>query len=62
MKFGVSEGMVLAASGEGPSLFLLSPYLVRWLSSDLSECVRRILSPDCAHPGNARLDVCHPKY
>jgi methionyl-tRNA synthetase len=25
MKFGVSEGMVLAASGEGPGLFLLSP-------------------------------------
>jgi len=25
MKFGVSEGMVLAASGDGPSLFLLSP-------------------------------------
>ena len=25
MTFGVSEGMVLAASGEGPGLFLLSP-------------------------------------
>ena len=25
MKFGVSEGMVLAASGEGAGLFLLSP-------------------------------------
>jgi len=25
MKFGVSEGMVLAASGDGPGLFLLSP-------------------------------------
>jgi methionyl-tRNA synthetase len=25
MKFGVSEGMVLAASGEAPGLFLLSP-------------------------------------
>jgi methionyl-tRNA synthetase len=25
MKFGVSSGMVLAASGEGPGLFLLSP-------------------------------------
>jgi len=25
MKFGVSEGMVLAASGEGPGLFLLAP-------------------------------------
>jgi methionyl-tRNA synthetase len=25
MKVGVSEGMVLAASGEGPGLFLLSP-------------------------------------
>src|SRR5712664_3380688 len=25
MKFGVSEGMVLAASGEGPGLFILSP-------------------------------------
>jgi len=25
MKFGVSEGMVLAASGEGPGVFLLSP-------------------------------------
>jgi len=25
MKFGLSEGMVLAASGEGPGLFLLSP-------------------------------------
>src|SRR5467141_827108 len=25
MKFGVSDGMVLAASGEGPGLFLLSP-------------------------------------
>jgi methionyl-tRNA synthetase len=25
MKFGVSEGMVLAAGGEGPGLFLLSP-------------------------------------
>jgi methionyl-tRNA synthetase len=25
MKFGVSEGMVLAASGEGPGIFLLSP-------------------------------------
>jgi len=24
-EFGVSEGMVLAASGEGPGLFLLSP-------------------------------------
>jgi len=25
MKFGVSEGMVLAASGEGPGLYLLAP-------------------------------------
>ena len=25
MKFGVSEGMVLAASGDGPGLFILSP-------------------------------------
>ncbi|MEE8306389.1 MAG: methionine--tRNA ligase subunit beta, partial [Gammaproteobacteria bacterium] len=25
MRFGVSEGMVLAASGEGPGIFLLSP-------------------------------------
>jgi methionyl-tRNA synthetase len=25
MKFGVSEGMVLAASGEGPGIFLVSP-------------------------------------
>jgi methionyl-tRNA synthetase len=25
MKFGVSEGMVLAASGDGPGLYLLSP-------------------------------------
>jgi len=25
MKFGVSEGMVLAASGEGPEIFLISP-------------------------------------
>ncbi len=25
MKFGISEGMVLAASGEGPGLYLLSP-------------------------------------
>ncbi|HKB73679.1 MAG TPA: methionine--tRNA ligase subunit beta, partial [Burkholderiales bacterium] len=25
MKFGVSEGMVLAASGDGPGVFLLSP-------------------------------------
>ena len=25
MRFGVSEGMVLCASGEGPGLFLLSP-------------------------------------
>ncbi|HUN70067.1 MAG TPA: methionine--tRNA ligase subunit beta, partial [Burkholderiales bacterium] len=25
MKFGVSEGMVLAASGEGPGIFLLAP-------------------------------------
>ncbi len=25
MKFGVSEGMVLAASGEGPGVYLLSP-------------------------------------
>jgi methionyl-tRNA synthetase len=25
MKFGISEGMVLAASGDGPGLFLLSP-------------------------------------
>ena len=25
MKFGLSEGMVLAASGEGPGIFLLSP-------------------------------------
>jgi methionyl-tRNA synthetase len=25
MKFGVSEGMVLAASGEGPGVFLLAP-------------------------------------
>jgi len=25
MKFGMSEGMVLAASGEGPGIFLLSP-------------------------------------
>ena len=26
MKFGVSEGMVLAASGEGPGVFLISPH------------------------------------
>ena len=25
MKFGVSEGMVLAASGDGPGIFLLEP-------------------------------------
>ena len=25
MKFGMSEGMVLAASGEGPGLYILSP-------------------------------------
>ena len=25
MKFGLSEGMVLAASGDGPGLYLLSP-------------------------------------
>ena len=25
MKFGLSEGMILAASGEGPGLYLLSP-------------------------------------
>ena len=25
MRFGVSEGMVLCASGDGPELFLLSP-------------------------------------
>lgn len=25
MKFGVSEGMVLAASGDGPGVFLLAP-------------------------------------
>jgi methionyl-tRNA synthetase len=25
MKFGLSEGMVLAASGESPGIFLLSP-------------------------------------
>ena len=25
MKFGISEGMVLAASGEGPGIYLLSP-------------------------------------
>ena len=25
MKFGISEGMVLAASGDGPGLYLLSP-------------------------------------
>ena len=25
MKFGLSEGMVLAASGEGPGIYLLSP-------------------------------------
>jgi methionyl-tRNA synthetase len=25
MKFGVSEGMVLAASGEGPGIFLIAP-------------------------------------
>jgi methionyl-tRNA synthetase len=25
MRFGTSEGMVLAASGDGPGLFLLSP-------------------------------------
>jgi methionyl-tRNA synthetase len=25
MKFGLSEGMVLAASGEGSGLFILSP-------------------------------------
>jgi methionyl-tRNA synthetase len=25
MKFGVSEGMVLAASGEGPGIFLIGP-------------------------------------
>jgi methionyl-tRNA synthetase len=26
MKFGLSEGMVLAASGEGPGVFLVSPH------------------------------------
>jgi len=26
MKFGISEGMVLAASGEGPGIFLISPH------------------------------------
>jgi methionyl-tRNA synthetase len=26
MKFGVSEGMVLAASGEGPGIYLVSPH------------------------------------
>ena len=25
MKFGVSEGMVLAASGDGPGIYLLAP-------------------------------------
>ena len=25
MKFGISEGMILAASGDGPGIFLLSP-------------------------------------
>jgi methionyl-tRNA synthetase len=25
MRFGVSEGMVLAASGEGPGIFLIAP-------------------------------------
>ena len=25
MKFGVSEGMILAASGDGPGIFLISP-------------------------------------
>jgi methionyl-tRNA synthetase len=25
MKFGMSEGMVLAASGDAPGIFLLSP-------------------------------------
>jgi methionyl-tRNA synthetase len=25
MKFGLSEGMVLAASGQGPGIFLISP-------------------------------------
>jgi methionyl-tRNA synthetase len=25
MKFGVSEGMVLAASGESPGIYLLAP-------------------------------------
>ena len=25
MRFGVSEGMVLAASGEGPGIYLLTP-------------------------------------
>jgi methionyl-tRNA synthetase len=25
MKFGTSEGMILAASGDGPGIFLLSP-------------------------------------
>ena len=25
MKFGLSEGMVLAASGDGPGIFLLAP-------------------------------------
>jgi methionyl-tRNA synthetase len=25
MKFGLSEGMVLAASGEGPGVYLLAP-------------------------------------
>jgi methionyl-tRNA synthetase len=25
MRFGVSEGMVLAASGEGPGIYLLAP-------------------------------------
>jgi methionyl-tRNA synthetase len=27
MKFGVSEGMILAASGDGPGIFLISPDL-----------------------------------
>jgi methionyl-tRNA synthetase len=25
MKFGISEGMVLAASGDGPGIYILSP-------------------------------------
>jgi methionyl-tRNA synthetase len=25
MRFGVSEGMVLAASGDGPGIYLLTP-------------------------------------